>query len=109
MIKNRLVADLVKFGNFDLKSLADTYVWVQTTMPGDEMMYDCFYNLVALLESLMDSDTDLDVFLKTGADSSKSLLPSSSFNSVLRRVSFQTRQRAQLEFMVVLWIVCLEL
>jgi hypothetical protein len=29
LIKNRLGADLVKFGNVDLKSLADTYVWVQ--------------------------------------------------------------------------------
>jgi hypothetical protein len=87
LIKNRLGADLVKFGNVDLKSLADTYVWVQTTMPGDEMTYGCFYDLVALLDSLMDSDTDLDVYLKTGADSSKSLFhttgearTSSSFN-----------------------------
>ena len=87
LIKNRLGADLVKFGNVDLKSLADTYVWVQTTMPGDEMTYGCFFDLVALLDSLMDSDQDLDVYLKTGADSSKSLYhttaearTSSSFN-----------------------------
>ena len=87
LIKNRLGADLVKFGNVDLKSLADTYVWVQTTMPGDEMTYGCFFDMVALLDSLMDSDQDLDVYLKTGADSSKSLYhttaearTSSSFN-----------------------------
>jgi len=87
LIKNRLGADLVKFGNVDLKSLADTYVRVQTTMPGDTMTFGCFYDMVALLDSLMDTDTDLDVYLKTGADSSKALYhttaesrTSSSFN-----------------------------
>ena len=51
------------------------------------MTFGCFYDMVALLDSLMDTDTDLEVYLKTGADSSKALYhttaesrTSSSFN-----------------------------
>ena len=73
LIKNRLGADLVKFGNVDLKSLADTYVFVKTTMPGDQMTFRCFYDMVVMLDSLMAGDTDLSVFVKTAADASKGL------------------------------------
>jgi len=73
LIKNRLGADLVKFGNVDLKSLVDTYVFVKTKMPGDKMTFGCFYDMVAMLDSLMDSNAELSVFVKTGADASKSM------------------------------------
>jgi len=73
LIKNRLGADLVKFGNVDLKSLADTYIFVKTKMPGDEMTFGCFYDMVAMLDSLMDGDAELSVFVKTGADANKSM------------------------------------
>jgi len=87
LIKNRLGADLVKFGNVDLESLVDTYVFVKTKMPGDQMTFGCFYDMVAMLDSLMDSDAELSVSVKTGADDSKSMYKnaaesrtSSSFN-----------------------------
>ena len=54
LIKNRLGADLVKFGNVDLKSLADTYIFVKNTMPGDKMTFGYFYDMVAMLDSIMD-------------------------------------------------------
>jgi len=73
LIKYRLGADLVKFGNVDLKSLADTSVFVKTKMPGDKMTFGCFYDMVAMLDYLMDSDAKLSVFVKTGADASKSM------------------------------------
>jgi len=73
LIKNRLGADLVKFGNIDLKSLAATYVFMKTTMSGDKMTFGCFYDMVAMLDSLMDSDTELSVFVKMAADASKGL------------------------------------
>jgi len=77
----------VKFGNVDLKSLADTYVFGKTTMPGDKMTFGCYYDMVAMLDSLMDGDTELLVFVKTAVDASKIMYKnaaesrtSSSFN-----------------------------
>jgi len=73
LIKNRLGADLVKFGNVDLKSLADTYVFVKTKMQGDKMTFGCFYDMVAMLDSIMDGDAEVSVFVKTAADASKKM------------------------------------
>jgi len=106
LIKNRLGADLVKFGNVDLKLLADTYVFVKTMMPCDKMTFGCFYDMVAMLDSIMDGDAELLVFVKMAADASTQLshvpallLISQRQPSFLRRVG--------VTYMAERWIACL--
>ena len=71
LLKNRLGSDCVKFGSVNLRSLADTYIFVNTEMTEANTSFGCFFDLVALMDSVMDSGTGMSEFLKNSADSRK--------------------------------------
>jgi len=57
LLKNRLGSDCVKFGSVNLRSLADTFIFVNTKMTEVNTLFGCFFDLVALMDSVMDSGT----------------------------------------------------
>jgi len=71
LLKNWLGSDCVKFGSVNLRSLADTFIFVNTKMTEVNTSFGCFFDLVALMDSVMDSGTGMSEFLKKSADSRK--------------------------------------
>jgi hypothetical protein len=71
LLKSRLGSDSVQFGSVNLKSLADTYLFVNSEMTESNTSFGCFFDLVALMDSVMDSGTGMTEYLKNSSDSRK--------------------------------------
>ena len=69
LLESRVGAQTLKFGNITLKSLVDCELFVNDHIPS--FSYGCFFDLVALLDSLRDTTTTEKSFLESEYNAQK--------------------------------------
>ena len=69
LLESRVGAQTLKFGPITLKSLVDTELFVNDNVPS--FSYGCFFDLVALLDSLRDTTTTEKSFLESEYNAQK--------------------------------------
>ena len=69
LLESRVGAETLRFGNITLKSLVDAELFVNDEIPS--FSYGCFFDLVALLDSLRDTTTTEKSFLESEYNAQK--------------------------------------
>ena len=69
LMESRVGAQTIKFGNISLQSLADAELFVNDKVPS--FSYGCFFDLVALLDSLRDTTTTEKSYLESEYNAQK--------------------------------------
>jgi hypothetical protein len=71
LMGDRLGSDSVTFGETTLSSYADTLLFVTSAMDSETCSYGFFYDMVALMEAVVDPQTDMSTHLKNEFESQR--------------------------------------